>query len=138
MGTEDIEKAERLIENLKLDIERNTLLESRIRKGLYGLLTTLMVFFIINYGNQRVMQETVEKQGEHIEVLRKNAITYETFILFNRTYELQLEETQALLSGDVDRVLVIQAKYRELRSMIVEKKPMISRGGGTTLGEGKP
>lgn len=138
MGTEDIEKAERLIENLKLDIERNTLLESRIRKGLYGLLTTLMVFFIINYGNQRVMQETVEKQGEHIEVLRKNAITYETFILFNRTYELQLEETQALLSGDVDGVLVIQAKYRELRSMIVEKKPMISRGGGTTLGEGKP
>jgi hypothetical protein len=84
------------------------------------------------------MQETVEKQGEHIDILRKNAITYETFILFNRTYELQLEETQALLSGDVDRVLVIQAKYRELRSMIVEKKPLISRGGGTSGGEGAP
>ena len=138
MGTEDIEKTERLIESLKTDIERKTLLESRIRKGLYGLLTTLMVFFIINYGNQRVMQETVEKQGEHIDILRKNAITYETFILFNRTYELQLEETQALLSGDVDKVLVIQAKYRELRSMIVEKKPLITRGGGTSRGEGAP
>ena len=69
-------------------------------------------------------------------MLRKNAVTYETFVLFNRTYELQLEETQALLSGDMDRLMVIQSKYRELRSMIVQQKPSITRGGGSLRGEG--
>jgi hypothetical protein len=124
------------LEAIQEDIKRKDVQESRIRKGLYGILTAMIVFYIVSYGNQRVLQDNVQKQGEHIEVLRKNVITYETFVLFNRTYELQLEETQALLSGDMDRLMIIQSKYRELRSMIVQKKPSITRGGGTSGGEG--
>ena len=136
MSDNDIHKAERLLEIIQEEIQRKTTLEARIRKGLYGLLTALLVFFIISYGNQRVMQDTVEQQGKHIDVLRKNAITYETFVLFNRTYELQIEAIQAYLEGDQSKVHQINQKYSDLRSMIVEQKPSVTRGGGTLRGEG--
>lgn len=133
MSNEDIYAAERLLASIKEDITRKTELEAKIRKVLYGLLTTLLVFFVITYGNQRVLQDNVEQQGRHIDVLRKNAITYETFVLWNRTYELQLEETQAALQGDMERVMQIQGKYRELRGMIVQQRPSTSRGSGGSV-----
>ena len=48
--------------------------------------------------------------------------TYENFFLFNRTYELQLEQTQAVLNGDSERVAALQIKYNELRSMIAAQR----------------
>jgi len=80
------------------------------------------VLVVVSFGNNMVLQHMVKDQGKHIEIIRKNYVSYEHFMMFNRTYELQLEETQAILNGDEDKLQEIHNKYRELRSMIITQR----------------
>jgi len=102
--------------------EKNTLLEARIRKLLVAIILAFALFTVISYGNVMVMETKLTKSVEDIKDLKNNSITYENFMLFNRTYELQLEETQATFKGDMPELERIQNKYRELRSMIVQQR----------------
>ena len=115
-----MEEVEKFCEQLKRDY-RNVRRFYVIGISVFGL------FFIGAFGNNMVLHNTVKQQGGQIDVIRKNYITYENFFLFNRTYELQLEQTQAVLNGDSERVKTLQEQYNELRSLIVRQRAI--RGG---------
>lgn len=102
--------------------ETNRRVEARIRNILYVIIASFGVSFIGLFGSTMVLKKTVEAQGEQLDKIQTTYVSYEGFFLFNRTYELQLEETQASLHKDMDRLKSIQKKYRELRSMITTKR----------------
>jgi hypothetical protein len=59
-------------------------------------------------------------------------------MLFNKTYELQLQETQAALKGQKERVKRIQKKYRDLRTMILKSGRNFNyREGAISWNKGK-
>jgi hypothetical protein len=116
-----------LLQTISEAHEKNMKLEDTIRKLLYGTVFTFALFSVVTYGNIRVMQESVEELKVQVSSLKGNAVTYEHFMMFNRTYELQLEETQAALNGDTQRLLQTQAKYRELRAMIIQQKSIVGQ-----------
>jgi len=100
----------------KLDKERK--LWKKVSIAIAG--TALLVFIMIG-ASIKSMEYKMEKNLEQTGVLMRNAVTYDNFFLFNRTYELQMEEIHAFLNGDNEELKNIQEKYRELRSMIVRQ-----------------
>ena len=114
-----MEEVEKFCEQLKKDYHN-------VRRFYVIGISVFGLFFIGAFGNNMVLHNTVQQQGEHIDVIRKNYITYENFFLFNRTYELQLEQTQAVLNDDTERVKALQEQYNELRSMIVMQRAIRS------------
>ena len=111
-----------LLEELKEEHEKCRRLEKRIRHLLYGIIIAFGGLAIASFGNGMVLQQTVKDQGRHIEVIRKNYVSYDNFFLFNRTYEMQLEHTQALLNGNEEELKIIQNRYNELRTLIVRQR----------------
>jgi len=111
-----------LLTEIQEKFKENIKVEARIRKFLYAIVITIGSLSIVAFANTAVIQAKMKIQGEQIDVIKQNYISYDRFFLFNRTYELQLEETQALITDDQEVLEEIQAKYRELRSMIVTKK----------------
>lgn len=108
------------------ELENNKKIEKRIRNTLYGVIIALFIFSISTYGNVRVMSESVDELKTQTRIMRQNNVTYEQFILFNKTYELQIEALQAYLTGDAEQIKEINKKYSELRSAITSTK--VSRG----------
>lgn len=116
-----------LCKQLKQD--RDNLMEThRKNTRLYVIaVSALGLFSLVSFGNNMVLHSTVTQQGMQIEVIRRNYVDYDNFIMFNRTYELQLEHTQALLNGDQAQLKEVQNRYNELRSLIVRQP--ITRSG---------
>ena len=110
-----------LLDELKEEHEKCRGLEKRIRNILYGVIITFGGFLVLAIGNNMVLQKTVKDQGSHIDVIRKNYVTYDNFFLFNRTYEMQLLHSQAMLNGNEKELKTIQDRYNELRSLIIRQ-----------------
>ena len=113
-------EVEKFCDEMKQDYKRMKHLLLTII-AVFGVATVLVI------GNNMVLHSTVKQQGGQIDVIRKNYITYDNFYLFNRTYELQLEQTQSVLNGNNERVRELQTQYNELRSLIVTQRAI--RGG---------
>ena len=114
---------ESLLEQIKKEHEKNKKVEKRIRNWLIALMMTFGIAAISMFGKVIVMDNEITTIGIELEKIKYSYVSHETFIIFNRTYELQLQEIQAMLNGNNERFEEIQRKYRELRSMIVEHHP---------------
>ena len=68
------------------------------------------------------MSSRIEQLSASIENLRDTRISYHNFYLLTRTFELQQEEIMAIIDKDNAALLDVQARYRELRQMIVQGK----------------
>ena len=112
-------EAEQLCKEMKKDY-------SRMKHLLLTIIGVFGVFAVVAFGNNMVLQNTVKQHGRYIETLRKNSITYEDFILFNRTYELQLEYWQTMANGSSEELVRKQREFNELRSMITTRRAIRS------------
>ena len=99
---------------------------SRMRQVLLTIIGVFGLFTVVAFGNNMVLQHTVKQHDLYIQALRKNTVTYEDFILFNRTYELQLEYWQAIVNGDEPELARKQREFNELRSMITIRRAVRS------------
>ena len=70
----------------------------------------------------REMSSRIEQLSASIESLRDTRISYHNFYLLTRTFELQQEEIMAIIDKDNAALLDVQARYRELRQMIIQGK----------------
>lgn len=118
---------EHILTQIRDEHEKNKRLEKRIRNWLLGIIMTFGVASIAMFGKVMVMDNVITTMYERQIKIKQSYVSQESFMLFNRTYELQLQETQAAINGDVKRVEEIQEKYRELRNMLVEQPQY--RGG---------
>ena len=111
---------ESLLEQIRKEHEKNKKIEKRIRNWLIGIMLTFGLAAVSMFGKVMVIDSEITTMQIELEKIKYSYVSQESFIIFNRTYELQLQEIQATLNGNNERLKEIQSKYRELRSMLVE------------------
>lgn len=111
---------EALLEQIKTEHEKNKKVEKRIRNWLIAIVMTFGVGSISLFGKVMVMSNNIGQITHQQNEIKSSYVSQESFVLFNRTYELQLKETQATINGNEKKLEKIQEKYNELRNMIVE------------------
>ena len=74
------------------------------------------------------INERTNKNTEDIMVIKEEYVSSDMFFLFVRTFELQQEEIIGIKEGDSEKVRDAQAKYRELRSAIMQIQSPKTRG----------
>ena len=74
------------------------------------------------------INERTNKNTEDILTIKQQYVSLDMFFLFVRTFELQQEEIIGIKEGDSEKVRDAQAKYRELRSAIMQIQSPKTRG----------
>ena len=127
-----------LLEEIRQEHRKNKKVESRIRNWFVAIILSLGVGAISLFGQVMVIGSVQERHDQSIKKIERTYVNYESLMLFNKTYELQLQETQAALKGQKERVKKIQKKYRDLRTMILKSGRNFNyRGGDISWNKGK-
>jgi hypothetical protein len=115
MAHHEMETFYKQIEKSLLSIEKKY---DDTKRFYQRVLLACIVVIILAVGDSARSRYRTDIVESKIDVLEKESITYEQFILFNRSWELQFAHYRAITNGNDTEVVEHEKKYNELRSLI--------------------